>query len=99
VIVAVIYVYGLVLELPWFGMRALSRGESPGWEWWQYLLAPFMFGLIALVAEGLFTWLFPSSHLRDKERAPWKTAVLVVSCLVLGALLLIGPWWLATLPK
>ncbi|MBK7014038.1 MAG: hypothetical protein IPH39_00345 [Sulfuritalea sp.] len=74
-LLALAYIYGLLLSVFGAAGLLLNGVAFPQWTWWQYLLAPLGAGLIALAAEALFQPIQKVLIDPDKKSDPiWKRA-------------------------
>jgi len=81
--------YGVLLGALWGGLHWVFDGPLPKWIWWQYIVAAFGIGLVALVAEAAFSPL--GRVLIDADRttdSKWKRSLRVLGILAFGVFLL-----------
>src|SRR2546426_105001 len=97
-IVAVVYVYGIVLASVTLAPIWALRGSGPEGPWWQYLLVPALFGGGALVVEWAFEPLAKWLEFGNRNSPQWKRAAAFCLFFFGGvALIAVGilaqEWW------
>lgn len=98
VVVLGLTAYGVFIGI--FGGYAWmwTSGAEGNWAWWQYALAVPAIGCAALAVEAVLHLGAVPLQWGGAERPLWKRAVYFLFVLTLGIALVLGPWWLATLP-
>jgi len=85
------YGYGLVLGSFALAWDWLVRNRVPSLEWWQYILAPFAIGLIALLLEAAGTSVGRMFGEGEDGQPKWKHAAALIVMFLLMAALMLGP--------
>lgn len=92
-IFAFVYFYGLVLGALYL-LQAWAFGKLPHWPWWQFALAPFALGAVAIAVEWLVGLLPKRSPSWHSSIPQWKKALFLVFLVlaVVGFILLSSMW-------
>jgi len=91
IVIALAYLYGLVVGGLVLASAWLFRDQLPALEWWQYLLAPLGLGFTALALEGLGEIIAGARGKDHPDVPPWKRSIELVIVFVLLAALILGP--------
>jgi hypothetical protein len=92
----------LVLSLVGLGYGfpyIIQHGRSENWSWWGYLGALPVIGVLAFLGEAIARVVFAPLRWGGKDQPLWKRGIFAVIVLAIGAGLVVGPLWLASLGK
>lgn len=90
-LVGLAYVYGLVIGAFSLAWEGLFHRALPTLTWWQWLLAPFPIGVLALACEGLYEYLQKRTGFGEYGESRFKRFVHLAIALVVFAVIIIGP--------
>ena len=85
---AIVYTYGAVLGTLSLAWGWLFKSGFPAWKLWQYLLAPFGIGLIALALEGIGEQITGGD---DVKHPLWKRSFRTLILFAFLIAVIIGP--------
>jgi H+/Cl- antiporter ClcA len=97
-IVAVLYIYGVILGVVTFVPSWALRGSWPEWAWWEYLVVPLALGLVALLLEWAFAPIPEWLEWGNKNAPQWKRAasfflVFFGGVALIAISMFIQQWW------